>query len=147
MARASESPPYEGPPIHIQDRGDLIVVTYYTGATDEQYEEYLLAMDRILERNRARPGGWVVINDATRWYKSNANQRKMQADWMKKHTELMRERTAGVAFVIDNALVRGGLTAVLWLAPLPCPHCIVKTLGEATEWARERLEAPVSKLA
>jgi len=35
--------------------------------------------------------------------------------------------------------VRGGLTAVLWLAPLPCPHVVVKTLDDAIVWCEQKL--------
>ena len=63
----------------------------------------------------------------------------MHAEWMKRHEEMMRGRTAGIAFVIESALVRGGLTAVLWLAPLPCPHVVVKTLDDAIVWCEQKL--------
>lgn len=139
MAESPDISP-SGQPIHVDDQGTIITVTYYSGATDEQYEAHLAEMDAIVERNKRRIGSWVVINDTTRWMKSNANQRKMHAAWMSRHEDMMRARTAGVAFVIDNAIVRGGLTAVLWLAPLPCPHCIVKTMAEAKRWAQQRLE-------
>jgi hypothetical protein len=82
-----------------------------------------------------------VVIDATRWLRSNAVQRKLHADWMAKNEEMMRTRTAGIAFAVDNALVRGGLTAVLWLSPLPCPHTVVKTAGETMKWARAQLAA------
>lgn len=35
--------------------------------------------------------------------------------------------------------MRGGLTAVLWLAPLPCPHIVVKTLDDAIVWCEQKL--------
>jgi hypothetical protein len=127
-------------PIVVKDLGNVLLVTFYGEATDAQYKAHLEAMDVVIERNRRQLGKrWAVIIDATRWLRSNANQRKLHADWMKRHEQMMRQRTAGVAFAIDNAFVRGGLTAVLWLAPLPCPHTIVRNLAEALSWVELQL--------
>lgn len=131
-------------PIVVKDLGNVLLVTFYGQATDEQYKAHLDTMDAVMERHVRQVGKrWGVIIDATRWLRSNANQRKMHADWMKKHEQVMRQRSAGVAFVIDNAFVRGGLTAVLWLAPLPCPHTIVADLSEALSWVEKQLGEPV----
>ena len=46
---------------------------------------------------------------------------------------------AGYAFVIDSAVVRGILTAILWLAPMPAPHVVVSTVEEGERWLREKL--------
>jgi hypothetical protein len=124
-------------PIRIIEEGPLMLVTYYGAATDEQYEAYLAKMTRFVAEKRDKYTNMVVINDTTRWIKSNANQRRMQADWIAEHAQLMRERTAGVAFVISSTLVRGGLTAVLWLTKMPCDYKIVATLEEAFAWGRE----------
>lgn len=128
-------------PIVIEQREALTIVTYYGAATDEEYAAHLQEMTALIERNRNRR--MAVINDATRWLQSNAMQRKMHSDWMVKHDAEMRFKTAGVAFVITSALVRGGLNAVLWFAPLPCPHKIVATLEEAEAWAQAALAADV----
>jgi len=131
-------------PIVVKDLGNVLLVTFYGHATDEQYKAHLDAMDAVVERNSRQVGKrWGVIIDATRWLRSNASQRKMHADWMKKHEQMMRQRTAGVAFAIENAFVRGGLTAVLWLAPLPCPHTIAKDLAEALTWVEQQLGEPI----
>lgn len=131
-------------PIVVRDLGNVLMVTFYGQAADEQYKAHLDTMDAVLERNSRQLGKrWGVIIDATRWLRSNANQRKMHADWMKKHEQMMRQRSAGVAFAIDNAFVRGGLTAVLWLAPLPCPHTIVPDLAEALAWVEKQLGEPI----
>ena len=126
-------------PIVIEQREALTVVTYHGAATEEEYAAYLAEMSLIIERNRHRYQRLAVINDASRWMRSSPLQRKMQADWMLKHDAEMRFRTAGVAFVITSAIVRGGLNAILWFAPLACPHKIVATLAEAESWANQVL--------
>lgn len=126
-------------PIVIEQRDAIATVTFFGAATDEEYAAYLEEMTAVMERNRHRYPRLAVINDATRWLQSNAMQRRMQADWMVKHDAELRYKTAGVAFVITSALVRGGLNAVLWFAPLPCPHKVAATLQEAEAWAQAAL--------
>mgnify|MGYP006999714196 FL=1 len=131
---------HDQPPITVEERGELLITTYYGAAADAQYRAHLEEMDALVESNlRDSSRRWAVIVDASRWLKSTARQRQMHAEWMKRHEEVMRGRTAGIAFVIESALVRGGLTAVLWLAPLPCPHVVVKTLDDAIVWCEQKL--------
>lgn len=61
--------------------------------------------------------------------------RRLQAEWMKEHTELLRMLTGATAFVVPNSLLRGALTAVLWLAPLPMPVSLHENLDLALDWA------------
>jgi len=124
-------------PIRIQSEGPLTVVSYYGKATDAQYQAYLDEMTKVVERNKKLSQRLVVINDTSRWMDSNANQRRMQADWIAQHAHIMRTKTAGVAFVIKSVFVRGGLTAVLWLTNMPCPYRTVATLEEALDWSKE----------
>ena len=135
------SPKAPQKPIVIEKQGPLIITTFWGKATDAEYAAYLDEMTAIIERTRHQPQRQVVINDTTRWLNSNAVQRRMQADWMLKYDAEMRFKTAGVAFVITSSLVRAGLNAIFWFAPLPCPHKIVATLEEAVAWAEEALKA------
>ena len=123
-------------PIVVTSEGPLILVTYYGAASNDQYAAYLEELTKITQRNQHNRN-MVVINDATRWIRSNAEQRRMQADWIAKNTEVLRGRTAGVSFVISSAVVRGGLTAILWLSNMPCPYRVTGTLTESIDWARE----------
>lgn len=123
-------------PIVVTSDGPLIIVTYFGAATNDQYAAYLEELTAITRRN-ANNRNMMVINDATRWIRSNAEQRRMQADWIAQNTEVLRGRTAGVSFVISSAVVRGGLTAILWLSNMPCPYRVTATLEESLDWARE----------
>lgn len=123
-------------PIVVTSEGPLIIVTYYGAASNDQYAAYLEELTAITQRNQERKN-MVVINDATRWIRSNAEQRRMQAEWIAKNTEVLGSRTAGVSFVISSAVVRGGLTAILWLSNMPCPYRVTATLDESLAWARE----------
>lgn len=66
---------------------------------------------------------------------------RVQAAAMKRHKATLAEQCAGVAFVIDSAMMRGALRAVLHLQPLPCPYTVVKHLDQAEAWVAEALAA------
>jgi len=127
-------------PIEVDIRTDRIVVTFHSGSTDAEYREYLDEMMRIMRyefRGRRR----VVINDASRWMKSNAIQRQMQAEWIKEHAMTLRATTAAIVFVIPSAMIRGAMRAVLWLQPLPVPHELFGTLEDAIAWTNANADA------
>lgn len=112
----------------------LVVVRFLGVLTDDQFAQYLDDLTRNLERRQKT----VVILDARRSGATPAAQRRMQADWLKEYEPLLRQYTLGTAFVISSRVVRGILTAILWVQPLPSEHVVVSTLAEALAWASER---------
>ena len=68
-----------------------------------------------------------------------AAQRKRQAEWIESNREDLRRYTKGTAFVINNPLMRGALTAIFWLTRYETPYVVVATLEAAEEWALNRL--------
>ena len=80
---------------------------------------------------------YVTITDTSACREMpNATVRKELADWSKKFDALMKRYTVGSAIVITSPLVRGGLTALFWLAPPPYPQQVVATLAEAVDVVR-----------
>lgn len=71
----------------------------------------------------------------------DARYRKLVADWA--NTPRVRELSArlcvGSATVVQSAVMRGAMTAILWLWTPPSPHCAVATPYEAVEWCLDRL--------
>ena len=64
---------------------------------------------------------------------------------MRDNREVLARQCVGNAFVISNPLVRGVLTAILWLQPLPSDYIVVGTLKEAEAWCMKKLtEAGIS---
>lgn len=68
-------------------------------------------------------------------YKADPVARRLQADWMKENTELLRMVTGSMAFVVPNGVLRGALTAVLWVSPLPMPVGLHENMELALDWA------------
>lgn len=123
--------------VRIDDsRHPLVVVQFVGASTDAEFDAYLEQMHQIV---LARKQKNVTIFDATRSTDTNAQQRRKQADWLKAHAGLLRTYSLGSAFVITSPLVRGVLTAILWLQPMPAPHTVVGTYAEGERWAIEKL--------
>jgi len=123
--------------IHVSDREfPLLVVTFEGSVDDQEFDRYLAQLDALWQRKTRS----VIVLDATKATRSTPTQRRKQADWLKENELLLRAYSAGTAFVISSPLIRGGLTAILWLQSLPTPHVVVGTLREAEHWARAQLQ-------
>jgi hypothetical protein len=124
-------------PIHVDDtRHPLVVVRFVGDIADHELTSYLAEMEsRVLARRQTS----ATVMDATLVRSVTARQRRMQAEWMEKHEEALARVSVGSAFVITSAMVRGALTAILWLKPMPTPHVVVSTVAEAEAWCRAKL--------
>lgn len=124
-------------PIHTDDtRHPLVVVTFEGDLTDQELAHHHTEMEsRVLARRRIS----ATLVDATNVRSVTARQRRMQAEWIEKNEETLARFSVGSAFVITSSLVRGTLTAILWLKPMPTPHVVVSTFAEAEAWCRAQL--------
>jgi len=116
----------------------IFMVVHEGVLTDREFKDYLRDVERTLYGPDAKMR--VLVQDARTSGQVPAIQRKMQADWLKQHEARLRDLTLGSAFVIDSALVRGLLTAILWLQPLPMPHEVCATIEGALDWADTKLK-------
>lgn len=117
----------------------VIRVTHHGVSTDDEFLQYLETMRRSMFAPNA--GQRFLVIDATSAGTTSATQRRLQAEWMNLHAERLKELTVGVAFIIPSGVVRGFLTAILWIQPLPCPHEICGTLEHALNWGDRQLTA------
>ena len=120
----------------------LFVVRSDGEATDAEFDAYLAHMSRIL----TRAARYAVLFDARGAARPTPRQRQKQADWMKQHASSLRQHNVGIAFVIESAIVRGALTAILWLSPMAAPHKVVATPEQAERWLSELLAAEGLKI-
>ncbi len=116
-------------------RFPIVTVTFRGDATDAQFRAYLDQMTRMVDRREKN----AVIMDAREAVRTPPIQRRMQSEWMKTHHDSLARWSVGTAFVITSPLVRGVLTAILWLSPMATPYTVVGTVEEAESWAREQL--------
>ncbi len=107
-----------------------------TDCTEAEVEAFYRACETLYEHVDGRIA-WVL--DTTRVTKVTPIQRRLAAQHVDRVRYRMKEHLVGIAFVIHNDLVRGALTAISWLSPLPFPYATFKNLEDALPWARRQL--------
>ena len=118
-----------------ESEAPLYVVRFEGVPTDAQFKAYLDHVLRITQRGEMH----AMVYDATLAGWIPPSQRRLQADWMREHDQLNRDLTVCMSFVLPSPLLRGVLTAILWLQPMPCPHNVVSTLEAGLRFCRARL--------
>ncbi len=89
----------------------------------------------LASRDGPAPRKAVVIVDGSVALLPPAEARRMQADWLRANAELLKLVTHELGFVLPNPLLRGFVSAVFYLAPLPVPTTTHASLDEAIAWA------------
>lgn len=112
----------------------LVVNTIPERIRTEDLPAFFAKSEAILLRRQP----YVTITDASACRElPSAIVRKELAEWSKKFDSQMKRYTVGSAIVITSPLVRGGLTALFWLAPPPYPQQVVATVAEAVDVVRD----------
>ena len=109
--------------------------------SDEELVESLKRITRLIDDEKRARRKIVMIVDMRKAGALSASQRRIASGWMKQNLRGWKEIAVGSVFVINSPLVRGVLTALLWLQPLDMAHDVVGSLDEAMRWSIERLEA------
>jgi len=133
----SSLPPIAGGTIEVSTtRWPLIYVRFVGQADDDTFDQYLDELTRAI----SRPGRRTFLFDATECGYVSSYARRRQAEWMRQQESIIRRETAGVAFALTAPLVRGALTAILWLEPLSCAYAVVRDEAAALARCRGWLE-------
>lgn len=103
--------------------------------TDDDLRAFVADQRAMLGRRQRH----AVIADASHARAISPVQRKILADWLEEAEPLNKKYTVCIAVVLDNALIRGAMTAVLWLKQPASPTKSFATLDEAAAWALEAL--------
>jgi hypothetical protein len=122
-------------------RIDLVPIVYVrvTGAhSDQEMAQHLEHAGQLMAMASTNGKRLVVIVDVSEAAPLPARQRKMQADFFTGNGSVVGKQVIGIAYVVPSAVGRGILTAIFWLARLPVPRCVTKTLDEALAWAIAR---------
>lgn len=130
--------------IHLDDsKFPLIVVTFSGSTSDADFETYLTDLTRVSMRD----GPKAFLFDARAATSTPPSQRKRMAHWMMHDMTKARGGFACVAFVFSSAVVRGVLTAILWLAPMRLKHGIFAEIGEANQFCLTQIAAKRARAA
>lgn len=100
--------------------------------SDADMEQLLRDSSSALTRREV----FVMLSDTRQmtgiW---DAKNRRLIADWLKANSEATKTYAAGNVVLLNSELVRGALTAVLWLVPTPYPIKVVTTVDAAVDGA------------
>ena len=111
-------------------------VTFPATATDEEVSTFCETLERFYAQLTTH-ASWLL--DCRKVKSVTARQRQLFAASEAKLRPASGRYNAGGGFVIDNALVRGALTAIMWLAPSAYPHEVFASVDAAERWCREQL--------
>lgn len=114
----------------IRDDLPILRLRYVGDYSDEELAAFLSEIDAVLKE----PGQKVGVIDLIEATPGSAKQRKTQADWIRANEQLLAQSFRAAAIVTDNALVRGTVTAVFWIRPLPMPTHMAATIADAERW-------------
>jgi hypothetical protein len=105
----------------------LVRVTYVDTVDDARFEAYVAEQAGLLDRKEP----YVILFDARASGMPSAKQRQRMAEYMREREAELRRLCKRGVFVISSPLIRGALTAILWLQPLPFPHEVVSSMEDA----------------
>jgi hypothetical protein len=102
--------------------------------SDEGFEYFIERYTAVVER---RIPFATILDSRGLTTAITAQQRKRLTEWFEVTGELAGEHHFGIATLISNALIRGALKAVTWVAPIPVPVRPFGSIAGATPWIRE----------
>jgi hypothetical protein len=115
----------------------LVVIRYNGPRTDADWHAMFAAYDRI----HARRERFATINDTTNAPLPSAVERAMIGEHAKGHDDATRRYLVATCMVIENAIMRGALTAIHWVYKPHYNLFICATLREAYVVAARQLQA------
>ncbi|MCA9649865.1 MAG: hypothetical protein H6712_00530 [Myxococcales bacterium] len=117
-------------------RFPIVDITTVGDINLDQLQEHFREYRAILDKNQP----FAIVYDATKIGSVDALVRKAYAQFMLENEADFRRLCVGCGFVITSALVRGALTAVLWVTgAMPMPHKVFASREDAEGYARTQL--------
>ena len=115
----------------------LVIATAYGVLTDDEYAAHL---EECADATLARDTPYAYVYDGVGLDKMAPTTRRLQADWINKHSVAIKKLNVGCGFAFVG-LNRPLLTAVHWMSPPPYPYKIFGARRDATRWCIEQLRS------
>lgn len=115
----------------------LLRIVYEGDTTEAEMRVYLEAYDAVIARRQR----YALLLDASRAAVPSATIRQLKADFLRERAGVLGALCVGGAFVLASPAIRGAMSAIFWLQPLPYPHVVVGSVAEGERWCRERVKA------
>lgn len=123
------------------DWAPLLCLRPIGNPSDQELVDSLQTITGLLEAERRLQRRAVMIVDMRKAEALSAPQRRTASEWMKKNMVLYKQSILAGVFIIDSPVIRGVLTALLWLSPMELPYEVVGNLDEAVRWSIARFDA------
>ena len=116
----------------------LAVITMPPVTTPEDIEY----MQRCYEHVFAAPVRHALLVDTTSIVRvPDATLRRQMKSFEDSRRPIISQKNIGSAIIIQNAIVRGGYTALRWISAQPAPNKAFANVGDAARWCIEGIEA------
>ncbi|MCA9578276.1 MAG: hypothetical protein R3B40_19115 [Polyangiales bacterium] len=123
----------------------VYVMRFPAEPDDATLDAFCAARERWAQRARFSCA-WVCDMSQLRTMPS-AKQRRMFAEHLGRFEPHDVAWNHGSAIVAPNAVIKGALTAVFWMAPPKFPNQAFGSFDDALAWAKAQLAAPMSERA
>ena len=118
-------------PLYVDQRAlPLLQLRYVGDYSDDELQQFLQQMDAVLKLP-GKKAGIVDLSDAV---PGTAKQRRVHAEWIADRKPLLQRDFVAAAIVTDSAIIRGTVTAIFWIAPLPLPTHVTASMEQAEGW-------------
>ena len=117
------------------DRSNFpLIVVRFTGEeeTEENFEAYLNGLYANYETKQS----FSLVFDATNAADPKVKYQIKQAQWMKKHEDLIKKYCLGVAYVMPNTFLRIILKVIFSVQQNPVSFKVFEQLEQGLTWAK-----------
>ena len=118
----------------------VVFATWVGEPNESAVTRYFEASEPLWARARKERTRFVLVTDAARTGRPNAKVRKLIADKTNAQTPDTQDLAAGSIIVVENALIRGVVTALGWILPRLKDSTIVGGIEEAVTTALRLLD-------
>lgn len=101
--------------------------------SDDGFEHFISRYTDLVER---RLPFATILDSRGLSTAITAQQRRRLTEWFEVTGPLAGEHHFGIAVLMSNAIIRGALKAVTWVAPIPVPIKPFGSISDAAPWIR-----------
>jgi hypothetical protein len=142
--------PADSDPLYCIDGASTVVVdsrhwpvvfaTWFDEPTERLVRSYFDNHAKLLERARANREPFVLVTDTFATKQPSAKARKLIADLTNAQPAYAATLTIGSIIVIENAILRGVVTALRWILPRMADSESIATIGAAVDRSLQILD-------
>ena len=114
----------------------LLVIRVTGAMSDKDFEAYLARSSAMVERGER----YVSITDLSKAGLPSAEQRRLQAEWLREYEAALGKQVLGNASIITSAPIRLAVSLVFSIKPLPMPNVAVSDMDSALRYVIGKLE-------